>query len=317
MKASFYAPASMGNVSVGFDMLGLALAPIDGSLLGDRVAIEPIAAGIEVITVGRFADKLPADVKLNIVYQCAQFFIAKQPSRATGLRLILEKNLPIGSGLGSSASSVVAALYALNEYFEQPYNQQQLLALMGEFEGQISGSVHYDNVAPCYLGGLQLMLSTGANICSALPSFKEWYWLVAYSGASLSTAKMRQLLPAQYDKQTTLVFGQNIASFVHACYQQDSELAMSLLQDVIAEPYRAESIPGYRQAKQQLLSLGVPACGISGSGPTMFAVSTDLALMQQAQQQLQQSYVLNDFGFSHICQIDELGTRQLNAAINY
>jgi homoserine kinase len=309
-QLSVYAPASMGNVGVGFDLLGAALAPIDGSLLGDRVTISGIESGVEFAQVGPWAHKLPTDLKDNIVYQCAVFFLDKL-QRQDGVKLVLEKNLPVGSGLGSSASSVVAALYALNEYFEQPFEQQALLLLMGEFEGQISGSVHYDNVAPCYLGGMQLMLNTANKVCAAIPSFKQWYWVVAYPGISLSTAKMRALLPAQYDKAVAIDFGRYLSAFVHASYQQDAAMAIEVLKDVLAEPYRAAAIPGYLEAREALSQQGMLTTGISGSGPTLFSVTDSLEKAQQAKTWLEQHYVTEQGGFAHVCQLDEQGTRRV------
>lgn len=311
MSLTVYAPASMGNVGVGFDLLGAALAPIDGTLLGDRVSIESRQSGITLSLAGHWADKLPVDPKENIVYQCAQFFLS-QLGVDFGIAMTLEKNLPVGSGLGSSASSVVAALYALNEHFERPYDEQALLRLMGEFEGKISGSVHYDNVAPCYLGGMQLMLDAPDSICEGLPVFKEWYWVVAYPGISLSTAKMRALLPEVYDKSVTIDFGRYLSAFVHASYKQDAALAIAVLKDVLAEPYRASEIPGYEQARGALAQLGMLTTGISGSGPTLFSVTDDLAIAKSAQAWLDSHYITSDMGFSHICQIDSQGTRRVD-----
>ncbi|MGS0679578.1 homoserine kinase [Shewanella sp. 125m-7] len=311
MSVTIYAPASMGNVGVGFDLLGAALAPIDASLLGDKVTVESADNGLSLALAGHWADKLPQDPQQNIVYQCAEFFLSHL-DKSAGLKLTLEKNLPVGSGLGSSASSVVAALMALNEFFEQPFNQQELLRLMGEFEGKISGSVHYDNVAPCYLGGMQLMLDTPKSVCEAIPEFKQWYWVVAYPGISLSTARMRQLMPNEFDKQTTIDFGRYLSAFVHASYKQDAELAISVLKDVLAEPYRAAEIPHYQKAKAALAEVGMLTTGISGSGPTLFSITDDLAVANTAQQWLDKNYVEAGKGFSHICQIDNQGARRVD-----
>ncbi|MCL1068717.1 homoserine kinase [Shewanella olleyana] len=310
MSITVYAPASMGNVGVGYDLLGAALAPIDGSLLGDRVMIEAASSGVHYSQTGPWAHKLPDDGKQNIVYQCAEFFLEKLNS-SEGVAIGLEKNLPVGSGLGSSASSVVAALYALNEHFERPFDEQALLLLMGEFEGMISGSVHFDNVAPCYLGGMQLMLNTPKKVCATIPSFKQWYWVVAYPGISLSTAKMRELLPSQYDKSVAIDFARHLSAFVHASYQQDSELAISVLKDVMAEPYRADAIPGYTEAKSELEKIGMLTTGISGSGPTLFSVTDSLETAQAAQAWLEQHYLSQAGGFAHVCKLDESGTRRV------
>ncbi|MBS6125087.1 MAG: hypothetical protein KH811_10760, partial [Veillonella sp.] len=103
--------------------------------------------------LGRFANKLPSEPRENIVYQCWERF-CQELGKTVPVAMTLEKNMPIGSGLGSSACSVVAALVAMNEHCGKPLNDTRLLAIMGELEGRISGSIHYDNVAPCFLGGM-------------------------------------------------------------------------------------------------------------------------------------------------------------------
>ncbi|WP_084631186.1 homoserine kinase [Ferrimonas senticii] len=305
-----YAPASMGNLSVGFDLLGAALAPVnDARPFGDLVTVALLAEGCEVgdsgivlTCSGRYAEFLPTEG--NIVERCAEVFIERHVpdflQRHHGLALHLQKNLPIGSGLGSSASSVVAALAALNRFFGEPLDPEALLLLTGELEGAISGSIHYDNVAPSLLGGMQLMQ---ADRALTLPQFENWYWLVAYPGITLSTAKMRALLPAQYDRATTIEFGQNLAGFIAASYRGDEDSALALLKDVLAEPHRAAHIPGFVAAKAQLSELGFEAVGISGSGPTLFAVCRDGALAEQGAQYLQQHYLTNEFGMVRVCRI--------------
>lgn len=298
-RITAYAPASMGNVSVGFDLLGAALLPVDGSVLGDRVSVEAAEeAGLECR--GPYADVLPADERDNIVYQAMAAYFEASGLAPVPLKLTLEKNLPVGSGLGSSASSVVAACAALNRYFDDALEPKALLHLMGQLEGKISGSVHYDNVAPSYLGGLQLMV---ADYARKLPEFSNWYWVVAYSGISLSTAKMRALLPDQYDKATSIAFGQNLAAFVDACYRQDEQQALSVLTDELAEPYRAPHIPGFLAAKSALADLGAEAVGISGSGPTLFAVCRDRQSAERAHHYLNHCYLANARGFAHVCRL--------------
>ena len=316
MAISVFAPASIGNVSVGFDVLGAAITPIDGTLLGDVVTIELCEPSqqnnVELEVSGSWANKLPTDYKLNIVVMCAHYYLEHVVKNPHSIIIKLTKNLPVGSGLGSSASSIVAALHALNIAFDKPLDDDALLTLMGEFEGSISGSIHYDNVAPCFLGGLQLMLEQTQQISTKLPVFEDWYWVVAYSGNSLSTEKMRALVPDQLSTQKAIQFGQNLASFVHACYQKDETLAASCIKDVIAEPYRASTIPGYQQAIRTLVKLDVLASGISGSGPTMFAIANDLGKAKKLQATLNEVYVKPTLGgFSHLCKIDMTGSRVL------
>lgn len=305
-----YAPASIGNVSVGFDVLGAAVSPIDGTLLGDCVSIEA-AESFSLSSKGRFVGKLPSSLQENIVYQCWELFCDRL-GRQLPVAMVLEKNMPIGSGLGSSACSVVAGLMALNEYCDRPFDETALLAMMGELEGRISGSVHYDNVAPCYLGGMQLMLEENGIISQSVPGFAEWYWVMAYPGIKVSTAEARAILPAQYLRQDCIRHGRYLAGFVHACHTQQPLLAAKLMQDVIAEPYRTRLLPGFAEARKAAQDIGALACGISGSGPTLFTVTDRLDTAQRLKAWLEKNYVQNEEGFVHICRLDTAGARRLD-----
>ncbi|WP_313377832.1 homoserine kinase, partial [Pantoea sp. CTOTU50773] len=121
-----YAPASIGNVSVGFDVLGAAVSPVDGTLLGDCVSVEA-ADSFSLVNTGRFVSKLPTNAQENIVYQCWERF-CQAIGKQVPVAMTLEKNMPIGSGLGSSACSVVAGLMAMNEFCGKPLNDTELLA---------------------------------------------------------------------------------------------------------------------------------------------------------------------------------------------
>lgn len=304
-----YAPASIGNVSVGFDVLGAAVSPVDGTLLGDCVTVEA-AAQFSLKNEGRFVSKLPTNQQENIVYQCWVRF-CEAIGEQVPVAMTLEKNMPIGSGLGSSACSVVAGLMAMNEYCGKPLSDTELLALMGELEGRISGSVHYDNVAPCFLGGLQLMLEENGIISQSVPAFEDWLWVMAYPGIKVSTAEARAILPAQYRKEDCIRHGRYLAGFIHACHTQQPLLAAKLMRDVIAEPYRTKLLPGFAEARQAAQDIGALACGISGSGPTLFAVCNNAATAQRMADWLSQHYLQNDEGFVHICRLDTAGARKL------
>lgn len=312
-----YAPASIGNVSLGFDLLGAALKPIDGSVLGDEVKIEQ-ADVFSLEVKGRFADKLPSDPKSNIVTHCYEYFLQALAKKGIDVNALpkvamtLYKHLPIGSGLGSSASSIVAAFHGLNAFFSQvsrelAFEQNTLLLMMGELEGQISGSIHFDNVAPCFMGGLTLMAEFEEQVALPLPMFKEWYWVSCYSGISVSTAAARAILPKEVPAATTIQFGRQLAVFVDALYRQDKNLAAAMMKDVIAEPYRKSLLPYFDESRAFAEQNGALAFGISGSGPSVFAVCDSLEQATIINQWLASNYIQNENGFSHICQLDQQG----------
>ena len=309
-----YAPASSGNVSVGFDALGLALAPMDGSLLGDCVSILPGTPDDWMLCIdGPFAHALPQDQEQNIVITSCRRF--EQAARALGvdvypLNITLDKRLPVGSGLGSSASSIVATLVALNHYFDRPLDRPALLRLMAEMEGNISGEVHLDNIAPCLLGGLRLCMPDGARQYG-LPWPGHWQSVVAWPGTRLETRPAREVLPTSYERKTVVAHGAQFALFVHQLYQGEAVAAADCLVDLLAEPYRKFLLPGFEEARVELAKMGALATGISGSGPTVFCIVDDSRVAEAAAKWLRQNYLQNESGFVRICRADLAGAREV------
>jgi len=309
-----YAPASSGNVSVGFDALGLALAPVDGSLLGDCVSIIEGRPDDWMLCIdGAYADALPQNQEQNIVITSCRRF--EQAARDAGvdihpLNITLDKRLPVGSGLGSSASSIVATLVALNRYFDRPLNRPALLQLMAEMEGSISGEVHLDNIAPCLLGGLRLCMPGGARQYS-LPWPGHWQAVVAWPGTRLETRPAREVLPEKYDRKTVVNHGAQFALFVHQLHQGDALGAANCLVDLLAEPYRKTLLPGFDAARVELAQMGALATGISGSGPTVFSIVDDSQTAETVAGWLKHHYLQNDTGFVHICRADLAGAREV------
>lgn len=317
-SVSVFAPASIGNVSVGFDVLGLAVKPIDGTLLGDVVTISATSDKSSLTVIGSFADKLPANKEDNIVWSCLLLFNDKLRTvdkSAVDVAITLDKKMPVGSGLGSSACSVVAALAALNAFYAKfhdfSFSENDVLKMTGQMEAQISGSLHYDNVAPCYLGGLQLMVPDENVISRSLPSFDDCYYVMAYPGIEVSTKAAREVLPINYDRSDVINYGQNLATFVDACHRQDKSQAFSVLYDVIAEPYRTDLLPRYKSSRDFLAAQGALAVGISGSGPTLFCVCDNESQAESFALWLKDNYLQTELGFVHVCKADTLGATVL------
>ena len=267
-----------------------------------------------LVVVAEFADKLPGEPTDNIVWHCLQLFnqkLSAAEQQVKPVKLTLEKRMPVGSGLGSSACSVVAALVALNRLYQDYFAEKQLLIMMGQMEAQISGSLHYDNVAPCYLGGLQLMIPDEEVISRTLPDFEDCYYVMAYPGIEVSTKAAREVLPGQYSKADIIRHGQNIATFVDACHRQDKVQAFAVMEDVIAESYRQHLLPKFEEAKAYLLAEQALAVGISGSGPTLFCVCDQKDKAQQMANWLKDNYLQTELGFVHVCKADQQGACQV------
>ncbi|MBT8047625.1 MAG: homoserine kinase [Xanthomonadales bacterium] len=317
-ELSVYAPASIGNLSVGFDSLGLALAPMNGKLLGDVVRLRPFTAlenksDWKLSLDGPFAAALPEKQEENVVIACCRAYqraAAEADRDIEPLHVLLDKRLPIGSGLGSSASSIVAALEALNRWHDNLLGAQQLFRLMAEMEGGISGEVHLDNIAPCLYGGLRLC-PPGGEQEYALPWPAAWSVVVCWPGTRLVTREARAVLPDEIPRALAVSHAAQFAEFVHALHTADTHRAAECIYDPIAEPYRRVLLPGFDDARPELQKIGALAVGISGSGPTIFALTDDFAVARRVESWMAAHYRKNDQGFVHICRADLGGARSI------
>jgi homoserine kinase len=319
LSMSVYAPASIGNLSVGFDALGLALAPMNGALLGDLVQLRPFtrqedSSDWRLELHGPFASALPDRQEDNVVISCCRAY--REAAAAAGveiqpLKVLLSKRLPIGSGLGSSASSIVAALEALNRWHDNLLNIHDLFHLMAKMEGGISGEIHLDNIAPCLYGGLRLC-PPGGQQEYALPWPGAWRAVVCWPGTRLDTREARTVLPEKIPRKTAVHHAAQFAEFVHALHTGNTKLAAECLVDPIAEPYRRSLLPGFDEAKIALREIGALAVGISGSGPTIFALVDDFEVARMTRAWMAEHYQKNEQGFVHVCRADLGGARSID-----
>jgi len=309
-----YAPASIGNVAAGFDLLGAALAPLDGSLLGDLVQVERAAEASFRVT-GPFAYALADETRPNLALRARDLFV--EAVRAGGdevgpFAITLEKRLPVASGLGSSASSIVATLVALQALCGDPLSGSDLLCLAGKAEGLTSGGMHLDNVAPSLLGGLQLMVPgrEGQPATRRLPWPSDLLMVVVHPTFRLSTAKSRGVLPKCLGWPETVDFAGNLASLVEALHSQDRALLSRCLRDPLVEVHRAPLVPGFRAAQAAARHLGALGCSLSGSGPSVFAVADEEGQANAIAEAIQEAFTgagLESRGW--ICALDPEGAR--------
>lgn len=269
-----FAPASIGNVGVGFDMLGLAVVGA-----GDRVSARKIDSDSIHIkevrgldgeihpTLSGAADENTASIAAKSLWDAA--------GDGSGVELIVRKGIPLSSGMGSSAASAVAATVAVNGLLEQPLPAEELLphALVGEQFA--SGGLHADNVAPSLIGGLVLSPQVLLPRMIALPVPDGISSVLLHPELQVNTADSRNSLAKGYSMEQWLTQQGYLAGFIAACAQNDVGLLAECLRDELIEPQRAASVPCFPAVKEAALKSAALGCSLSGSGPSIFALCMD------------------------------------------
>lgn len=286
-SATALAPATVGNVGPGFDVLGLA---VEGLFDTCRVELIPGAADEIVEVAGRDAGLVPLDPKKNCAGVAARALLDAAGDRR-GARLWLRKGLPIAGGLGGSgASSVAGAVAAAGALGLDPAAaQRQILAAALEGEGAAAGRIP-DNVAPCLLGGLVLCRSVDPLDVVKVPVPADWHVALVTPGVRVETKAARAVLPEAWDRASWVRQMANTAALTLAFAQGDAELLRRALDDRFAEPRRASLIPRFALVKQAALGAGALGASISGSGPTVFAIAVDRPSAERCARAMQEAF---------------------------
>ncbi|MCB9378875.1 MAG: homoserine kinase [Holophagales bacterium] len=277
-----FAPASIGNLAAGFDLLGAAIEPVDGEAWGDVVLasisetseIAEVAevAGADALRLsGPYAARLPDDPAENVVTRARDAFAKRCGGALPPLELELVKGLPVASGLGGSAASAVATVVALDHLLGTGLAEEELLAAAAEAEGHSAGAAHLDNVAPILSGGVRLV-AFGEKV-RELPWPEALRFVLVVPELELATRAARAVLPAEVPLPLAIAHSQNLAALVHALHAGDRELLGATLRDLLAEPHRAGLVRGFAEAKAAALAAGALGCSLSGAGPSLFAVA--------------------------------------------
>lgn len=280
------APATVANVSCGFDIFGFAVeAPADE-------VIVTLTGKPEVVIKQITGDegRLPLDSSRNTSGVAVQAFLREIGSNQ-GAEIILHKKLPLGSGMGSSAASSVAALVAINHLHNNPFTREQLLPFAMEAERIACGSAHADNVAPSLLGGFVLIRSYAPLDVTKIPTPAGLYCTLVHPHIELKTEDSRRVLKSAIQMKDAITQWGNIAGLVVGLMKPDYGLITRSLQDVIAEPIRSVLIPGFDSIKETAIQCGALGSGISGSGPTIFSLSTERETAERIGVQIQQQFV--------------------------
>ena len=260
--ARAYAPASVGNVAVGFDILGHSMGEA-----GDRAEVRRIAEPVVRIAAirGGVAD-LPLEPHRNTA-GAALLALHEALDLPYGFELILHKGIALGSGMGGSAASCVAALVAANALLEKPLSREALYRFALEGEAVASGSRHGDNLGPMLLGGL--VLATHERLLR-LPVPPAWHCALVHPHCVLETRKARAALAGDYALGEFVAQSANLALLLAGCFRGDATLVREGLRDVLVEPRRAPLVPGFARVKQAALDHRAMGASISGGGPSVF-----------------------------------------------
>jgi len=262
-----FAPATVANVASGFDVLGFAL-----ERPGDTVVLRRIPERrVDILAVEGDDGQLPRDPDKNTASVAARHFL-EAIDFPFGLEVTVRKQMPMSSGLGSSAASSVAAVYAANVLAGSPFTVRQLLPFTMKAEEVACGSAHADNVAPALLGGFVLIRSYDPLDVVQLPVPSGLAVATVHPHTEIKTEDARRILKKELRLSDAVRQWGNLAALVAALYQGDLDLLSRSLQDVVAEPRRGLLIPGFAKVKQAALEDGALGCSISGSGPSVFSL---------------------------------------------
>jgi len=261
--AAALAPAGIGNIGPGLDVLGMA---VTGP--GDRVRVERRAtSGIEVADAGH--PELPTDPTANTASIAAQHVLLRTSATHVGVRLFVTKGLPLAGGQGGSAASAVAGAVAMNRLLGSPLDSVALVECALEAEATVSGR-HSDNLAPALYGGICLVRSVSPMDIVRLPIPSDLHVVLAHPDQRMKTADARAALPRMISREITIHQMAHVAAMVAACFTGDLALLGRSLDDQIAEPARGILLPGFGESKAAALAAGALGGSISGAGPTSF-----------------------------------------------
>ncbi|MCC9167469.1 homoserine kinase [Pontibacter harenae] len=305
-----FAPATVANVCCGFDVLGFALDEP-----GDEVwARKKDAPGITISAVTG-VEGLSADPAENVIGVVAQKMLTEL-NLSHGLELQLHKGMPVGSGLGSSAASSAAAAFAVNEVLGSPFTKEELVVYAMEGERKASGSAHADNVAPSILGGFALVRDYDPLDVIPLGVPVKLYCTIVYPQIELKTSLARSILKKEIPLKKGVRQWGNLAALMAGLLKGDYALIGRSLHDEIFEPERSILIPLFNQAKQAAKEAGALGCGISGSGPSIFALSATAAQAEEVRVAMENVYASSGIELkTYVSQVPEQGARLIEEPV--
>jgi homoserine kinase len=284
-RIKVFAPATVANVACGFDVLGFAVENP-----GDEVEITLVdEPGVRLLQITGDGGKLPTDAKENTVGISIMKYL-EYLKKTVGVEIVLHKKMPLGSGLGSSAASAVAGIFAVNKLLGEPLSRAELLPFALEGERLACGSAHADNVAPCLYGGFVLIRSYEPLDVIEISTPDDLYCVLVHPDLEVKTKDARNILKAEVSLKDAVIQWGNVGGLIAGLMKSDYELIGRSLQDVVVEPLRSTLIKGFFDVKNAALKAGVLGASISGSGPAIFALSKGEETAVKAGEAMQKAF---------------------------
>lgn len=265
-QIKIFTPASVANVSCGFDVLGFCLDTIGDFMIVSKTD----TPGVQIGSVT--GEKVPKDPLKNVASVAVLSLLETHPSKC-GFKIDIDKLIKPGSGIGSSAASAAGAVFAVNELLGKPFNRNELIKFALAGESLASGAYHADNLAPVLLGGFTLVRSNKTLDVIKLPIPPELFATVIHPKIELKTIHSRAILKDTIPLNKAIEQWGNLGAFISALYTNNYELLSRSMEDKVIEPYRSILIPKFKEIKSAALISGALGSGISGSGPSIYALS--------------------------------------------
>lgn len=300
-EIKLFCPASVANVSCGFDVLGFCLEPV-----GDEMVIRKTSKkGIHIIKIE--GQKLPLETNKNVAGVAGLALLEDYPCDH-GFEIEIHKGIKAGSGIGSSAASSAGAVFGINELMGKPLSRNELIKYAMKGEELASGSAHADNVSPVLLGGFTLVRCSKTPDVVSLPSPSELHATIIHPKIELKTSDARAVLKKKILLEKAVEQWGNLAALVSGLCTNDFDLIERSLVDVVIEPHRSALIPGFQELKKAAIDSGALGCGISGSGPSVFALSKGSETALRVQEEMNSTFKKFNIEYElHLSKINSKG----------
>lgn len=298
-----FAPATVANVVCGYDVLGFAV-----NQPGDEVIMRLTGGkGISISKITGDDGKLPLNPEKNTVSASVQHYLNHIGKPDTGIDIELHKKMPIGSGLGSSSASTVAGLFAVNTLFDNLLTNRDLVPFAMKGEELACGYGHADNVAPALMGGFVLIRSYDPLDIISLPFPQDLHAAIVYPEVDVPTKDARQMIRSKVLLKDAVTQWGNVAGLVSGLFMNDYGLIGRSMTDILVEPVRSILIPDFAVLKALALENGALGFGISGSGPSVFALTRDAETARTITAKLQQH--LKDLAINSLSFVSEVNKK--------